>query len=702
MLRTALLCTAISFSLGASADDAGDAGDSPDTLGAVQVTAPIVKDSGTATKTDTPIIEIPQSISVVTAQQMADRGIHGVEEAIWYTAGAQGGGYGPDPRSDWLLIRGFTPARYLDGLPLPDGGSTGITRVEPYGLEQVEVLKGPASVNYGAMPPGGMVNYVSKKPTEQAFGEVEVQAGSYDLKQAAFDLGGPLDADGTWLYRLTGLARKSDDVVDFVHDDRYYFAPAITWKPNDSNKLTVLARFQKNDTVSGAGFLPAQGTLLPNPYGRISDHLFTGEPGYNDYVKTEKSIGYEYEHDFGHDVVFHQNLRYEGTDIAPNVAVGAFGLLDDQRSLMRYLYPTSNDSRMLAVDNNVEFHFGDTVQHTLLAGVDYHRSRNNDASGFVLFNPEGSYAVAPLDVFNPVYGSPVNTPAYSFSARQVQKQTGVYVQDQIHVDRWVISIGGRQDWVTTDTDDRIGGTGTSQSDHKFSGRVGVNYVFDNGLAPYVGYSESFQPTVRTDFAGHAFVPTSGKQTEAGIKYQPEGGNLLVTLAAYELTQENTLTVDPNHTLYSVQQGETKVRGEELEGRWNIGDGLSLYGAYAHIDSEVTKTTDLASLGKEIALQPKNTASLGADYTITAGPLSGFGFGGGVRYVGDHYGDIYNQWETPSYTLVDATAHYETGPWRVQLNASNLTDKRYVSVCNSAAWCYYGYPRTVSATVAYKW
>ncbi|HEY0178737.1 MAG TPA: TonB-dependent siderophore receptor [Dokdonella sp.] len=694
-LLAAALCA------GAHAADDGPA-DSTDTLQAVQVTAPIVKDSGTATKTDTPIVEIPQSISVVTAQQIEDRGLHGVEEAVWYLAGTQGGGYGPDPRSDWLLVRGFTPARYLDGLPLPDGGSTGITRVEPYGLEQIEVLKGPASVNYGAMPPGGMINYVSKRPTEQAFGEIELQAGSYDLRQLALDVGGPLTQDGTWLYRLTGLARNSDDVVDYVHDDRYYLAPALTWKPDDSNRLTLLGRFQKNDTVSGAGFLPAAGTLLPNPNGRISEHRFTGEPGYNDYVKTEKSLGYEYEHDFGRDLAFRQNLRYEGSDLAPNTAVGAFGLLDDQRSLLRYLYPTSNDSRMFAVDNALEWHFGDHVRHTLLGGIDYHRSRNDDASAFVLFNADGSYAVAPLDVFAPVYGSPVVTPPYSFSTRQVQKQTGAYLQDQIRVDRWVVSLGGRWDFVDTDTDDRIGGAHSSQRDHEFTGRVGVDYVFDSGFAPYIGYSESFQPTVGTDFAGRAFVPTSGRQTEAGIKYQPAGGNLLVTLAAYEITQQNTLTVDPNHTLYSVQQGETKVRGEELEGRWNIGDGLSLYGAYAHIDSEVTKTTDLASLGKQIALQPKQTASLGADYTLTAGALSGFGFGGGVRYVGAHYGDIYNEWRTPSYTLLDAAVHYEIGPWRAQVNASNLTDKRYVSVCNSAAWCYYGYPRTVSATVSYRW
>lgn len=694
------LAAAIAFALPVAAS--AQAADDDTSLETVTVTAPIAKDSGAATKTDTPILEIPQSISVITDQQMRDRGIHGVEEAVWYTAGAQGGGYGPDSRSDWLLVRGFTPARYLDGLSLADGSGTGITRIEPYGLERIEVLKGPASINYGAMPPGGLVNYVSKRPTETAFGEVELQAGSFDLRQAQFDMGGPLTDDGTWLYRLTGLARNSDDPVDCIHDDRYYFAPALTWKPDESNTLTLLGRWQKADTVAGAGFLPAEGTLLPNPNGRIPTDRFTGEPGANGYVKTIASLGYEYEHVFSDAATFRQNLRYGDTEIDPSTLVGAFGLLADQRSLFRYLWATEEATKTFTIDNHAEFTFGDQVRHTVLAGLDYRRLRTDYASAFVMFNADGSYAVAPLDLFDPVYGAPVVTPDYLSSTRQTQEQTGVYVQDQIRVDRWIFSLGGRQDWVDTDTKDLLAGGSTGQKDRKFSGRAGVNYVFDNGFAPYVGYSQSFQPTVGRAFDGSTFKPTKGDQVEAGIKYQPAGGRLLATLSVYEITQENTLTIDPDHTLYSVQQGETEVRGVELEGRWNIGDGFSLYGAYAYIDSEVTKTNDAGALGKQIALQPRNSASLGFDHTFTQGALSGFGFGAGVRYVGDHYGDIYNDWRTPSYTLVDASLHYDIEQWRVQLNASNLTDKRYLTACNSAAWCYYGYPRTVMASLRYQW
>ena len=670
--------------------------DEAKTLDTVEVTAPIAKDTGAATKTKTPIIEIPQSISVITSQQMSDRGIHGVEQAVWHTAGAQGGAYGSDTRSDWLLVRGFTPARYLDGLALADGSGTGITRIEPYGLERIEVLKGPASVNYGAMPPGGMVNYVSKRPTEETLREVEVQVGTFGMVQGAFDFGGKLSEDGKWLYRLTGLARNSDDVVDFVHDDRYFFAPAITWKPNDANQLTILARYQESNTVAGGGFLPAEGTLLPNPNGQIPINRFTGEPGQNDYDKTMKSLGYQFDHDFGGGTSFHQNVRYGVTDVETGPTVGAFGFFGDQRTLFRYLFPTEEESKNFGMDNNFEFKFAlGRAQHTLLTGLDYRRQDNDYASAF-------TFGVAGLDVFNPVYGSPVVRPAYTSRTLQEQSQIGMYVQDQIKLDRWIVTLGGRQDWVATETEQVFAGTRARQSDEKFSGRVGINYLFDNGFAPYVGYSQSFQPTVGSDFAGNAFVPTTGEQVEAGIKYQPAGSNLLTTLAVYELTQQNSLTVDPNNTLFQIQQGETKVRGVELEGRWNVTPGFGVYGAYAYIDSEVTESNDLLSLGAQIPLQPKHAASLGADYTITTGALAGLGFGGGVRYTGEHYGDAYNLWQTPSYTLFDAAVHYDIGNWRLQLNAQNLADKEYISACNSAFWCYYGYPRTVTATARFQW
>jgi iron complex outermembrane receptor protein len=668
--------------------------DDATTLDAVKVQAPIPKDTGTATKTDTPLVEVPQSISIITSRDLQDRGLHAVDEAMWYVAGASGGVYGMDTRSEWLLVRGFQPTRYLDGLALPTGTWSGQTRIEPYGMERIEVLKGPSSVNYGAMPPGGLVNYVTKRPDADMSNEVEVQAGSDDMKQVAFDIGGQLNDSGTLLYRLTGLARNSDNFVDYIHDDRYYFAPALTWKPDEANELTVLARWQKADTKNGAGFLPSVGTLLPNPNGQISPSLYTGEPNTNDYVKTIAAIGYDFSHDFGGGTVFQQNVRFEDSKVDPTVMVVPWGYLGDNRTLYRYTWSIKEDAKTFGIDNNMQWRFATgAAEHTLLAGVDYRRLETDYSYGFG-FNATG------LDAFNPVYGTmPGLVPTFTGNTAQTTGQLGLYLQDQIKINNWLLTIGGRQDWVGTDTN------GSHQSDDKFSGRVGVTYLFDNGFAPYISWGQSFEVVGGTEApqrGGKAFDPTTGEQVEVGVKYQPASGNLLFTAAAYEIKQNNVGVIDPDYVSYTIQQGQYRSRGIELEGRWNIARNLSLYGAYAYIESEVTKTTDPAMLGKQIPLQPEHSASLGGNYTITSGALSGLGFGAGVRYVGDHYGDAANAWQAPSHTLFDASAHYDFGYWRFQLNVQNLSDKEYISTCNTADWCYYGYPRTVTATVRYSW
>lgn len=694
-----LLSFAIIIALASPAlAQAQSAADDATTLDTVKVQAPIPKDTGTATKTDTPLIEVPQSISIVTARDLQDRGLHAVDEAMWYVAGASGGVYGMDTRSEWLLVRGFQPARYLDGLALPTGTWSGQTRIEPYGMERIEVLKGPASVNYGAMPPGGLVNYVTKRPHEDLANEVELQVGSDDMKQLAFDIGGALNDGGTLLYRLTGLARNSDNMVDYIHDDRYYFAPAVTWKPDEANELTLLARWQKADTKNGAGFLPSVGTLLPNPNGKISPSLYTGEPNTNDYVKTIAAIGYDFSHDFGDYTVFRQNVRFEDSKVDPTVMVVPWGYLGDNRTLYRYTWSIKEDAKTFGIDNNMQWRFGgDVVEHTLLVGLDYRRLESDYHYGF-------GFTATGLDAFAPVYGTMPNVvPVFTGNTLQETTQLGLYLQDQIKINKWLLTIGGRQDWVGTDTND---GTGNKhKSDDQFSGRVGVTYLFDNGLAPYASWGQSFEVVPGTEAparGGKAFEPSTGRQVEVGMKYQPLDGNVLLTAAVYEIKQNNVNVIDPVNSGFTIQQGQYTSRGVELESRWNIARNFSVYGAYAYIDSEATRTTEASHLGKQIPLQPKHAGSAGADYTITSGALSGLGFGAGVRYVGTHYGDAANLWEAPSHTLYDASARYDFSNWRFQLNLQNLTDKEYVSTCNSGDWCYYGYPRTVTATARYTW
>lgn len=658
----------------------------------------VARRSATGMKTDTSILEAPQSVSVVTREQIELQGATGVDEAVRYTSGTVGGAFGSDSRSDWILVRGFRPALFLDGLGLPDGTWAGQTRLEPYLLERIEILKGPASVMYGALPPSGFINGVSKRPSAVPVNEIGLELGSFSKRQLTADIGGKLSEDGSVLFRVAGLARKSDTYVDFAKDDRYAIAPSLLVNVSPATSLLVMGQFQKADTAAAGGFLPAEGTLFPNPNGKIPPTRFTGEPDYDWYKKNSASVGYELSHQLNDTVTLRQNLRYMDFDI-DHRTVGAFGLAADQRTLSRYVWTPREDSKSVAVDNQAEFAFATgAARHTLLAGLDYRRVKTDSRSAF-------DFSAAPsLDIFNPVYGAPITTPADTTHTAQTQKQLGLYLQDQIRLDRWIATLSARHDRVTTDTDDKLGGTTASQKDSKTSARVGLNYVFDSGLAPYVSYSTSFQPTIGTDFFKRSFVPTTGRQVEAGVKYRPANNRALFTAAVFDLRQKNVLTPDPDptHGFSSLQQGEVRSRGLELEARFRAVSTLDVITSYTYTDSKVVET------GLPVFRQPKNQAQVWVDYRVPEDLVPGLGVGGGVRYVGSSYAFTFggtgpeNRVDTKGYTVLDLQAHYDLENWRFLATVSNAAGKEYIATCQSAAWCFYGYPRTFSVSARYSW
>jgi iron complex outermembrane receptor protein len=661
----------------------------------------VARRSTSATKTDTPLLETPQSVSVITRDQLDARGVQNLESAISYTPGIVGGSYGVDTRSDWLTLRGFVPAKYLDGMELPNGVFAQ-PRLETYGLERIDVLRGPSSALYGLIPPGGMIDMISRKPTADMVNEVGLQAGNFGRYQGQFDIGGAIDADGKYLYRLTGLARNSGTQTDYIKDRRVFLAPSFTWNPTPDTSLTVLAQYQKDTPGTSSQFLPSQGTLLANPFGPIPVGRDVGEPGWESYHRTYASLGYLLAHRFNDVWQFRQNVRFAQVNVdyhsvyGAGFVKGADGLPTDYRTINRYAYLVQDRANSLTVDNQVEGKFvTGPLQHDLLMGFDYKRSQDNYGWGF------GSAPT--LDVYAPVYGALITTPALSYHTRQVQNQFGVYAQDQVKFQRWVFTASVRHDWVDTATTDYIAGMDQpSQADHRFSGRVGVNYVFDGGISPYVAFSQSFQPTIGAGFNGQRFAPTTGKQVETGIKYQPPGRNMTFTAAVYQLVQENALSSDPAHIGFSTQTGEVRVRGIELEANAEITHNLNLLASYTYTNSDVTKSSDPTQLGKQLALVPRQQASAWLDYTMHSGPLAGFGLGGGVRYVGATYGDAANVWRTPSYTLFDASAHYQMKNWKFVLNVNNLFDRNYVPTCNTGDMCYWGDRRTIIGTATYQW
>lgn len=660
------------------------------------------------TKTDTALVEAPRSISVATRQQMDDRSVHSLDDAVRYMPGITASSYGSDTRADWLRVRGFEPTQFLDGLPLPKGVYAN-PKQETWNLDRLALLRGPASSVYGQTPPGGLLDMVSRRPSAEASSEIQLQYGSDNHRQINFASTGKIDEAGQFLYGLSGVVRDSGTQVDHVDNKRYNMAPSLTWNIDDDTKLTLLSQFTRDDTGITSQFLPIQGTKIKSPLGDISHHKNLGDPDWEYYDRTYYALGYAFEHRLNDVWQFKQNLRYTKSDLSfQSLTPGSypFTTVDAEGNVGRTSTSVDEDISQFAVDNNFQADFatGD-IRHTLLLGLDHQRSNTNYTSIF----GDGLQT----NVINPIYGQPIVRPARStafYDYNQKTYQTGLYVQDQMALDQWRLTLGGREDWVHTSTQfiNQSDATNT-QRDKKFSGNAALSYVFDNGFVPYLSYAESFQPTTGADATSTGSLkPTEGKQWELGIKYQPPGSKTLLTAAVYDLTQKNVaVNTFVNNVSVTSQTGEVKVKGLELEAVSDVTDNLKVIAAYTLAKSEVQKGIDK---GNRLQLMPNQQASLWTDYTWHAGVLDGFGIGAGVRYTGNTYGDKANTWlgKADAYTVFDASVHYDLGRLdnslkgaSLAVNATNLFDKDYISTCDSF-YCYYGDQRSVVASATYKW
>lgn len=686
--------------------------------------------SGTATKTDAPILTTPQSISVVTQDQIATQQAQTMNEALRYTPGVITDLYGASSSSNDIKVRGFLVPRYLDGLRLPIDPilTFAQTRIEPWGLERIEVLKGPSSGLYGETSPGGLISMVSKRPTPYAQNQIELQTGSFGRAQGAFDFSGPLDKDKEFLYRFVGLARLSDTWIDYNTDDRLYLAPSFTWRPTNDTSFTVLASYTK-DQVKGQPqqYVPAVGTLFPSPLGRIPYSRYLGEPNYDRTNGESAMIGYAFEHRFNNALQFRQNLRYgETTSDVTSLRNETGDPTNDPRFPglpAGYVERSANvvkaRSNSFTVDNQLQADFSTgALTHKVLVGVDYIQAKSDafySASGFFLGNgtiPVGTFY--PINVYAPVYGQVSPDPSTFFTffnQTSRQSQLGVYAQDEIKFDRFSLTLTGRHDDWQADTVDHLGFTTTHQNDRAWTGRAGLSYLFDNGLAPYVSYSTSFQPVVgivRTGASG-PFKPTTGEGQEVGVKFQPPGTKALFTLAAFDVTQQNMLTADPGNPQFSIQTGEVRVKGIEMDVKASLSNEIDIVGGYTHLEPVVT-SSGTGNVGKDVVNIPRDYASLWGFYTFRSGPAAGLGLGAGVRYIGSSFADEQNLISVPSYGLVDAAISYDFSYYRpdlkglkLQVNATNLFDKYYVSTCfTGLAYCGLGAPRRILATLKYSW
>ena len=674
----------------------------------------VAERSATGTKTDTLIIETPQSISVITSDFLQATGATRIRDALAYTPGVTVP-YGADSRYDWVHLRGFdafSPGYFLDGLQMRNNGQTAWQN-ESYGAERIEVLRGPSSVLYGQSVAGGMINIVSKRPTVERRAEMQVQLGSGSRRQVAGDFSGPLNADGEVLYRINGLIRDAELAVNGqLPDDRFFVAPSLTWKPSSDTSMTLLSQYMRTRTVSTYQNLPLLGTLLPSPNGPISRSVYTGEPGFDRFNQDQWMLGYELEHRFDETLRFRQNARYGRYSLDyTNITNDPIWLTVDPanesnpanyRLVPRAFASVRDKAKLFNIDNQLEAKFrrGDW-QHTVLFGLDHQRTN------YEQINYTGG-VISPLDLYTPIYGTPMVLPTDpSYSGTLQLKQTGLYIQDQIKfADRWVATLGGRYDSASTETTNRLDGSSTRQKDHKFTGRTGLVYLHPSGVAPYISYAESFSPqTVIDPDSGRPFKPETGKQYEVGVRYQPPGRKETYSAAVFDLRRQNYVTYDANFV--PKQTGEVTARGLELEALFNPMPNLNVTAAYSYTPkADVTKSSRTEEIGKQLTAVSKNQVSVWVDYRFNGGMKMGVGVLRSSSTQG--YAETLAPRRIPAFTVIDAMIGYDYERWSFALNARNLTDKVYLtsgvgfgSNTNMGA-TNFGAPRSFIGTATYRW
>ncbi|TBU89270.1 TonB-dependent siderophore receptor [Stutzerimonas kirkiae] len=642
--------------------------------------------ASSAAKSDKPILETAQSISVVTAEQMADRKVNRVEDAVAYTAGVRVGGSGLDPRFDTISVRGFATtenADFLDGLRNAGSGWLALPALEAYSLERVEILKGPASVLYGQISPGGMINRVSKRPSLLAKNQMELQVGNYNHRQGQFDVGGKLDEAGDVLVRTVGIYRDAEFSTEQMNNDTRLLAPSLSWQVDDDTSLTLFAQYQERETAGSPMFY------------RDGDYLTDFWPGDEYFDKLEQrkwSVGYEFEHAFNDTFSVQQNLRYSQLDTTNQYL--DFAVRSDGHTFDRTAAGSYEDMASLATDTRLVSRFATgKLQHTLVSGVDY-----------AWIDTELQYATgaAPsIDRNAPNHHQPVSRPDTVLVDREgLEHRAGIYLQDQIELDRWRLSAGLRRDWVHTRFNGNQWGSdvNSKDSDSATTGQLGVLYLLDNGLAPYASYATSFLPQSGSSLSGERFKPTEGEQYEVGLKYQPPGSSTMLTASLYHLTQTNVLSRDPADSNFQLQTGEQVSRGLELEVVSDLSDSLRMTASYSFNDAEVSKDIDYR--GKAPKNLPRHLAALWLDYRLPFG----LGLSGGARYTGSNYRNSVNTLKNEAYTLIDAGVHYDFGAGmdgvRLALNARNLADKRYITCQDS--FCYRGEARSLVTSLSYSW
>ena len=668
----------------------------------------VPKVSSGATLGNAPLVKTPVSVSVVTEEQIEDQGATSVSEALRYTPGVFSEYRGSSNLHDETQLRGFGSRTFvpkaLDGMAL-SGNTSG--QIDPYALESIEVIKGPNSIAFGQVTPGGMINMISKRPTEEQGNELVLSYGTDDYMRVSADLQG--DLSDRLSYRLVTSLWQKNLQGDF-DQNRLLFAPSLTWDITEATRLTVFGLYQDEPDAGQRGFFPRLGVLEPTNNGVWIDPDFVSyAPDYDQVERTTWALGYEVEHEFANGWRLKHNLRYSEMEL-DHSQLGLWSASDDGAGVYPlYVFRQTDDDQILTARLAAEREVvTGAVTHNLIFGVDY-----LDSEAFATYGRDDG------TTFTYDFATRVSPPtaaisampltAYTSDTTTTRRQTGVFAQDRMEVGNWDILAGLRYDSTRTQiTENYVSGGGAGRTDDVYeddawSGRVGVSYEFANGLVPYLSYSTSFEPVTQLDTSGGTgFEPTTARQWEAGVKWASPQGNILLSAAYFDILKENIVeSYTTGGVTTTAQIGEVSSKGIELEGKARLSDKWSLVGSYFNTDATYETGADA---GNTFYAVPTETAALWLKYT----PLAGLDLSLGARYVGSTWNWSSNDYQVPDYTLVDAGVAVDLGLLspsaegvKAALTVQNLTDERYVTSC-VRDYCWLGEGRRVALNVSYDW
>ncbi|WP_010430390.1 TonB-dependent siderophore receptor [Vibrio cyclitrophicus] len=657
----------------------------------------------TATKSALEPEETPQGITVIDEEQLEQRGVQSLNQALRYAPGVVTENRGGSVAMfDSYSIRGFKTnnVNYYDGLSLQQLNGWNLQpQIDPIAMQQVEIFKGPTSVLYGAMPPGGMVNMIAKAPQTEKSTKVGVATGSRNLQEASIDTTGQF-GDSDFSYRLIALARKQDSQVDNAEEERYLIAPSVDWQATDSTLINFNLYYQNDPSMGINSSMPLDVLKASNP------SVSMGDKNWSKFEREVLMVGYKINHDFNNNWTFLQNARYTDASLYQENTYHVSYDSNTPNQLSRYLYSTDESFKGFVIDNQLSGLIkAGSIEHNVLVGIDYQNMDGDVNYSSYSANGSGFNSFDPLNPNNDLLDRSDVTKTGEYLDDTTSSQLGLYLQDQVRLDALVLIAGARFDHYKSESDYYA-----HESDHKqFTYRVGGLYELNNGLSPFASYATSFEPAPGVDKSGNEFDPEMAQQAEIGVKYLSDDMSKEATVSLFHIVKQDMLMTDPTNVYGPrIQVGEVVSQGAELSGRWFATENFDIAAAYTYVDMEITEDTSNGLEGTTPIYVPEHTANLWANYNVFNGMLAGSRFSAGARYVGEMQMDASNtQGKVPAYTVVDLSVGYDLGAASdtlsgatANLAVNNIFNEEYYA-CYDQSNCWFGAEQSVELSVNYE-